>query len=709
MSTATTERRVGSTALPGKIAPCHLERLAIVYVRQSTLHQVLHHQESTRLQYALTDHAVALGWSAERVLVIDDDLGRSGASSEGRPGFQRLVAEVGLDHVGLILGLEMSRLARSCRDWHHLLEVCALFGTLLADPDGLYDPSHYNDRLLLGLKGTMSEAELHILKQRMHAGKLAKARRGELGIHLPMGYVKRPSGEVVKDPDEQARRAIETLFEQFERRGTVHGVLCYLVEHGIQLPVRVGSGPAKGELRWHVPNRMTLQNVFHNPTYAGAYVFGRRPVDPRAKKPGRPATGRKVAHLGEWEVCLRDRLPAYIPWAQFEQNVRQLALNRNAARGVPRRGATLVAGLLRCGRCGHRMVAQYSSGYPRYTCMHERSVHAGPGCQSVTAASVDRVVEALVLRALEPASLALSLAVAADLEQERAREEQQWQLRRERARYEVERARRQYDAVEPENRLVARTLERALEERLGAAQALEEDYRRYRTARPTTLSDDEREAIRALATELPSVWNNPATSHEQRKAVVRQLVEETHVRVEGESERAEVTVRWAGGHETKAPMTRPVGKLSQLSYYADLLRRTRALRAEGATWERVAVVLNAEGWRPAKRRATFTPTMAASLISGGTEGRVATRSDLALREDEWRPSALADELGMSRMTLHSWITKGWVRARKVPSSTPNGAWAVWADKKERERLRALRVAPRTRWARPELTRLRRPG
>ena len=257
--------------------------------------------------------------------------------------------------------------------------------------------------------------------------------------------------------------------------------------------------------------------------------------------------------------------------------------------------------------------------------------------------------------------------------------------------------------------MVARTLERALEERLGAAQVLEEDYRRYRTARPTTLSDDEREAIRTLATELPSVWNNPATSHEQRKAVVRQLVEETHVRVEGESERAEVTVRWAGGHETKAPMTRPVGKLSQLSYYADLLRRTRALRAEGATWERVAVVLNAEGWRPAKRRATFTPTMAASLIRGGTEGRVAKPSDLALREDEWRPSALADELGMSRMTLHSWITKGWVRARKVPASTPNGAWAVWADRKERERLRALRVAPRTRWARPELTRLRSPS
>lgn len=255
-------------AVPSKIGPRHLDRLAVVYVRQSTPQQLLHHQESTRLQYSLRERAVALGWPDERVLVIDDDQGRSGASAEGRPGFQRLVAEVGLDHVGLILGVEMSRLARSCRDWHQLLEVCALFGTLISDLDGVYDPSHFNDRLLLGLKGTMSEAELHLLKQRMLAGRDAKAARGELGMLLPVGYVRRPSGEVVQDPDEQARGVVEMTFDQFERRGTLNGVLCYLVEHGIQMPMRGRSGPDKGELHWVRPNRMTLHPSSWTPAFS---------------------------------------------------------------------------------------------------------------------------------------------------------------------------------------------------------------------------------------------------------------------------------------------------------------------------------------------------------------------------------------------------------------------------------------------------------
>jgi len=371
------------------------------------------------------------------VLVIDDDQGHTATTSAGRLGFQRLVAEVGLGHVGIIVGFQMSRLARSCSDWYQLLEVCALFGTLLCDFDGVYDPNNYNDRLVLGLKGTISEAELYLITQRMHAAKLAKAQRGELGMPLGLGYFRRPSGEIVKDPDEQARHVVDLLFEQFQVRGTVQGVLCYLVEHDLKVPIRMASGPDKGELRWVRPNRMTLQNVFSNPIYAGAYVYGRRPTDPRAKRPGRPATGRKVAHMGQWAVCLRDRLPAYISWEQYEQNLRQLELNRNATRGVARKGSTLLAGLVRCGRCGHRMVASYSDGYPRYACIHEAAVYAGPKCQSVVARAVDRVVEALVLRALEPSALEVSMAVAADLERERAREEQLWQERLERARYEV--------------------------------------------------------------------------------------------------------------------------------------------------------------------------------------------------------------------------------------------------------------------------------
>src|SRR5438874_1076091 len=302
-----------------KIQRRHRDRLAVVYIRQSTPQQVDRHQESTRLQYALVDRALQFGWSRDMIVVIDDDQGRSGSTIEGRLGFQRLVAEVGLGHVGLVLGIEMSRLARSCRDWHQLLEICALFDTLIADADGVYDPASYNDRLLLGLQGTMSEAVLHMLKARMLEGRRAKARRGELGKPVPMGYLRRPSGEVVLDPDEQAQATIRLVFDLFERFRTVGKVMRYLVEHDVRMPVRVRKGPSKGELEWHRVNRASLHNLFANPIYAGAYVYGVRPTDRRRQKPGRPSTGRRAARVETAEVFLSDRLPAYITWEQYQR------------------------------------------------------------------------------------------------------------------------------------------------------------------------------------------------------------------------------------------------------------------------------------------------------------------------------------------------------------------------------------------------------
>lgn len=703
MTTHAPEPPRSALAISSKIAPRHLDRLAVVYVRQSTAQQVLHHQESTRMQYDLAERAVRFGWPRERVLVIDDDLGRSGASAEGRPGFQRLVAEVGLDHVGLILGVEMSRLARSCRDWHQLLEVCSLFNTLISDLDGIYDPSHFNDRLLLGLKGTMSEAELHIIKQRMHAGRNAKAERGELGMSVPLGYVRRPSGEVIQEPDEQARTVVESIFEQFERRGTVHGVLCYFVEHDLRGPVRVRSGPDQGELRWSRPNRMTLQNVLANPIYAGAYVWGRRAVNPRAKKAGRPSTGRSVVHLGDWRVCLRDRLPAYIPWERYEANLQRLALNRQVIRGSPRKGEALVAGLVRCGRCGHRMSAFYNE-HVRYACMAETSTYAGPLCQSLAAGCVDTAVAALLLRALEPASIEVSLAVAADLDTECARVEMLWQQRLERAQYAVDRSRRQYNAVEPENRLVARTIERQLEEHLVAQLTLQEDYRRYRAERPATLTEHEREAIRALASDIPALWHSSSTTMPQKKTIVRQLLDEVCLTVDGESERVTMVITWVGGHRTETRISRPVRRLTQLSYYADLLARARVLQQEGQTHAQIAAVLNAEGWAPAKRRATFNASMITSLFASAQDAakpRDGERPPATPHlEHEWALPALAHALGMSAITLHSWVRRGWAKGRKVPSANPVGRWLLWADEAELTRLRALRTAPRTRWPRP---------
>jgi DNA invertase Pin-like site-specific DNA recombinase len=313
------------STISDKIQRRHRERLAMVYVRQSTMQQIERHQESTRLQYALVDRALHFGWDRSSIVVIDDDLGRSGASMEGRPGFQRLVAEVGLGRVGMVLGVEMSRLARSCRDWHQLLEICALFDTLIADSEGVYDAGNFNDRLLLGLKGTMSEAELHILKARMLEGRRAKARRGELGKAIPMGYLRRLSGEVVLDPDEQAQATIRLVFELFDRFRTIGKVMRYLVDHNIRMPVRVGSGARKGELEWHRVNRASLQNLLHNPIYAGAYVYGRRPSDPRRHKPGRPGTGRRSCPPEEADVFLPGRLhqlgtvPAQPSTATIEQ------------------------------------------------------------------------------------------------------------------------------------------------------------------------------------------------------------------------------------------------------------------------------------------------------------------------------------------------------------------------------------------------------
>jgi DNA invertase Pin-like site-specific DNA recombinase len=325
-------------ASESKITAGHRDRLAVVYVRQSTRRQVLENTESTRLQYGLAERATALGWARSRIEVIDDDLGLSAAVADSRPGFARLVTQVTMGRVGIVVGIEMSRLARSGRDWHQLLELCSLSGTLLADPDGVYDPGYYNDRLLLGLKGTMSEAELFLIKQRMASGRLAKAERGELVLPLPIGYVRRADGQVVFDPDEQAQHVVRLVFESFGRLGTLNAVLRYLVTHDIRLPVRSRARADRGELTWRRPTRETLQIMLHNPVYAGYYAWGRRQVNPSRKVPGRPSTGRVVRDRDEWLVLLPDRMPSYISAEQYEANLARLAANRNTAATSARPG-----------------------------------------------------------------------------------------------------------------------------------------------------------------------------------------------------------------------------------------------------------------------------------------------------------------------------------------------------------------------------------
>jgi DNA invertase Pin-like site-specific DNA recombinase len=679
-----------------KVRGHHRDRLAVVYVRQSTLQQLVRHQESTRLQYGLVDRALGLGWPQAQVLVIDDDQGKSATTAAGRPGFQRLVAEVGLNHVGLVLGVEMSRLARSCRDWHQLLEICGLFGTLIGDLDGIYDPTDYNDRLLLGLKGTLSEAELHMLKQRMLAGKRAKAERGELGMAVPMGYARRPSGEVILDPDEQARATIALVFAQFERCGTINGVLQYLVRHQIQLPHRVRLGLRQGDLDWRRPNRTTLSNLLHHPIYAGAYAYGRRPMDPRRQQPGCPATGRRVATPEECAVLIQDRLPAYISWAQFERNQAQLAANQTAHLGPVRAGPSLLSGLAICGRCGLRMAAVYtnSGGRLRYDCSRMAVDYGEPRCQSLVGRVLDDWVSTQVLRALEPAALEISPRVATDLEDERQHLHHHWRQRLERARYQVERTARQYQAVEPEHRLVARTLERQWEEALATEVALQADYARFQAEQPPVLTAEEGAAIRRLATDIPTLWHAPTTTAADRQAIIRQLVERVVVTVHGESERVDAQIHWFGGHGTQTTLIRPVARLDQLSDYPQLMARVTVLHAAGQGPTAIAKQLNAEGWHPAKRCETFNAAMVGDL-----ETRLGLRTPPPAAvvphrgADEWTLAELAHRLDMPQPTLFAWLRRGRLRGRQVPHAA-RSLWLIQADARDLAQLQAWRAAAR---------------
>jgi DNA invertase Pin-like site-specific DNA recombinase len=688
-----------------KVRDGHWQRKAVVYIRQSTPQQVVEHRESADRQYGLVHRAALLGWSPDRVEVIDEDQGRSGQTAAGRLGFQYLLAEVGLDHVGIIFGLEMSRLARSNKDWHQLLELCAIFRTLLADQDGVYDPTDYNDRLLLGLKGTMSEAELHILRSRMYQGLLNKARRGEVYNHAPIGYVKLPTGEFALDPDEQVQAVVRLLFDAFDRQGTVQGLLRYLVRHAIRIPVRPHGGPHRGELEWRRPNRVTLHNLLRHPIYAGFYRWGHRALDPRRHVAGRPGTGRTVRAPEDCLVLLEGRCPAYIAPERFWANQQRLQANRAraASLGPVRQGPSLLGGLLACGRCGRRLVVQYTNAGKglRYSCVRGVADYAEPPCQSLSGRRLDALVSGQVLLALEPAALELHLVAAAEVEQERQRLHRHWQQQRERARYQAERAARQYQAVEPENRLVARELERRWEEALAAQRRLEEDYERFCASQPPTLSAAEREQIRSLARDLPELWHAQTTTPADRQRLVRFLVERIEVGVQGESDRVDVTIQWAGGSVSQHTLARPVQRYDQLADYARLGARVAELRAEGRSMAEVADCLNREGFHPPKRAERFSPAMVGGFLAKGGRSGPRPRALSAagmLRRGEWLLSDLARELGMPAATLHSWRRLGWVRARKLP--VPGGHWAIWAAGPELKRLTRLRRYRRARRDQP---------
>ncbi|NWJ47134.1 MAG: recombinase family protein [Chloroflexi bacterium] len=517
-----------------EIKPRQLQRLACLYVRQSTLQQVLENRESTARQYALRDRAIALGWIAERIVVLDQDLGHSGTSASDRVGFQRLVAEVGLGKVGLVLGLEVSRLARSSSDWHHLLEICALTGTLILDEDGLYDPATFNDRLLLGLKGTMSEAELYILRARLLGGILNKARRAELKLHLPIGFCYTEDNRVVLDPDKQAQATIKLLFQTFRRTGTASATVRAFRQQNLAFPRRLSKGVHKGELVWNDMRHDDVLRVLHNPVYAGAFVFGRT-------RTNKTADGKiHIVALAqeEWQVMIKDAHPAYISWEEYEGHLSQLRANSQAYTpkhlNPPREGPALLQGLVICGQCGERMTVRYHQRggqrvVPDYVCQ-KAGISAGTApCQRFLGRDLDAAIGQVLLEMLTPALVNQVLQWHAELCSQLSEAEHLRQMEVERAQYAADLAGRRFMRVDPDNRLVADLLEAEWNAKLRDLASAQQALAQQQQQQESEVSRKESEQMSQMLEQFPRFWNDPTTPVRERKRILRLVVSDVTV------------------------------------------------------------------------------------------------------------------------------------------------------------------------------------
>ncbi|NQV29001.1 MAG: recombinase family protein, partial [Rhodopirellula sp.] len=546
---------------------------------------------------------------------------------------------------------------------------------------------------------------LHIMQGRMYQAVLNKARRGDLYILPPIGYIKLPTGEFALDPDEQARNVIHIAFDAFDRRGTIRGVIRYLVEHSVMMPVRPHSGPNKGQLEWRRPTRDTVNTILTHPIFAGTYRYGHRQLDPRRKQPGKPHSGRVLMDPDDYHALIPGRCPAYISMERYERNQRRIAQNRVrfSAKGPAREGAAMLGGLVFCGHCDTRMSVHYAGkGAYQYTCRARIYDCNGPLCQSISGRVLDKLVAEKILAALQPAALEISLSAADDLQQERRRLEQTWQHRLERARYDAERAERQYQAVEPENRLVARTLEQQWESALSELQSVQQEYARFRQAHSSSLTDDERETIRKLSKDLPAVWNASTTSAADKQRIVQILLNRILVRVQDSTERVDVTLHWSGGFTSQHEFIRPVRGYAQLSDYERLIARIKGLRREGLSFAAIAEELNRDGFRPAKQAETFHGDLVGNLLRGHEGSQPGPRShpvSLVLEENEWLAVDLAPRIGIAKNTLLAWIKRGWVHmSRRLPGY--HGRVICWADVEELKRLCRLRETNHNWWDQP---------
>jgi DNA invertase Pin-like site-specific DNA recombinase len=596
-----------------KVKSSHLKRNAYLYIRQSTLRQVFENTESTQRQYALRQHAAALGWPLERIIVIDTDLGQSGASAADREGFQRLVTEVSLGRAGIVMGLEVSRLARNSMDWHRLLEISALTDTLILDEDGVYDPAHFNDRLLLGLKGTMSEAELHVLRARLQGGIRNKARRGELFVRPPMGFVYSADGKLVVDPDQQVQQSVRLLFETFRRTGSAMATVRLFAVQELPFPRRVHTGPNKGDLAWAGLEHSRALRILHNPRYAGAFVYGRTHAR-------RTVEGDYVIEdvpREEWEVLIRGAHVGYIDWDEYEQNQRRLrdncqAYGEDRRKSPPREGPALLQGLLICGRCGKRMTVRYHSRrgqlFPDYVCQREGIENAEPACLHVPGAGIDETVGNILVEAVTPVALEVALAVQQELQSRLAEADRLRHQQVERARYEAELARRRYLRVDPDNRLVADSLEADWNDKLRLLGEAQECCERQRAEDRKLVNDQQRAAVLSLATQFPQLWRDPSTPDRERKRMVRLLLEDVTLNRE---DHLTLHLRFKGGGQRTVQLPLPLRSWEQRQTRQEVVAEIDRL-LDQHTYPEIATILNNRGNRSGEGK-PFTARIVARL------------------------------------------------------------------------------------------------
>ena len=576
-----------------KVKPEHLNRLAYVYIRQSSLKQVLENTESTKRQYALRDRAMALGWHEDRIVVIDSDLGQSAApGAADRDGFEKLVTDIGMGRAGIVMGLEVSRLARSCSAWHRLLEICAVMDTLVLDQDGLYDTKQFNDRLLLGLKAAMSEAELHVIRERLRGGSLSKAARGELRVRLPVGFVYDGKGQVVLDPDKQVRETLAVFFKTFRRVGSAYKTVRFFREEGLTFPKRMHCGPNKGDLVWGPLTVSRVPQVLHSPRYAGAYTYGRTRTSIGAE--GRVVF--KELPRREWHALIRDAHAGYINWEEYESNREWLDRNTQVRVGKrrcpPREGPALLQGLAVCGLCGRRMTVRYhnrrNSITPEYICHGMGNTTALPKCQTLPGDRIDEVMGDLLMEVMTPVALEVSLAVQQEI-QRRFEEADKLRLRQvERCQYDADFAKRRYIKVDPKNRLVAEELEAEWNVKLRALRETEEEYRHRRAKEELVIDNEKREKILSLTSSFPKLWGNPKTPQRERKRMIQLLIEDVTL---VKADVITANVRFKGGATRELTLPLPLFPWEEWKTSEEVLAEIDRL-LDNHTYGEIATLLN---------------------------------------------------------------------------------------------------------------------